>query len=122
MVRKFCITTRQLIVTNSHFFLEQYQSGMISMQELYNLIHLTLLKSICMNILYNCMLYISPYTPNGFLLIKKKKKDSPFRNCRLRIAVIACSRLPFLDAREFKRETLKQMNPSGCEGSLHEVS
>ena len=72
MVRNFCITIRQLIVTNSHFFLEQYQSGMISLQELYNLIHLTLLKSICTNILYNCMLYISPYTPNGFLLIKKK--------------------------------------------------
>jgi len=54
------------IVTNSLFFLEQYQSGMISLQELCNVNHLIFLISICMNILlYNCMLHISPYAPGG---------------------------------------------------------
>jgi len=47
-------------------FQEQYQRGMISLQELYNANQLTFLISICMNILlYNCMLHISPYAPGG---------------------------------------------------------
>jgi len=43
---------------------EQYRSGMISLQELYNVNHSTFLISIFMNILlHNCMLHISPYAP-----------------------------------------------------------
>ena len=52
MVRNFYIITHQLIVTNSPFLQEQYQSGIFSLQELYNVIHLTLLISIYVVELY----------------------------------------------------------------------
>jgi len=66
IVKTFYTTTHQLIVTNSPFSQEQYQSGIISLQELYNVNHLTFLISICTNmLLYNCMIHISPYAPGG---------------------------------------------------------
>jgi len=55
IIKNFYTTTHQLISVNSPFSQEQYQSGIISLQELYNVNHLTLLISTCMS--HNCMLH-----------------------------------------------------------------
>jgi len=78
--------THQLIVTNSPFSQEQYQSGMISLQELYSVNHLISLISICMNILlYNSA--HQPLCPWWTLVINN---NNTINHCALRMLQCLC--------------------------------